>query len=123
MEVTRNGALGASVVQVVELVNILERAPALILPQGPAGRTAQAWVQTKILSSAATTIAQVNKFEIINKEWMVPQSWSWRIFFHWIPSQKDKKPHTTGLHDTAILHTKIKITDISLERKLNTAIP
>lgn len=40
MEVTRNGALGASVVQVVELVNILERAPALILPQGPAGRTA-----------------------------------------------------------------------------------
>ena len=68
MEVTRNGALGASVVQVVELVNILERAPALILPQGPAGRTAQTWVQTKILSSAATTIAQVNKFEIINKE-------------------------------------------------------
>lgn len=68
MEVTRNGALGASVVQVVELVNILERAPVLILPQGPAGRTAQAWVQTKILSSAATTIAQVNKFEIINKE-------------------------------------------------------
>ena len=68
MEVTRNGALGASVVQVVELVNILERAPALILPQVPVGRTAQAWVQTKILSSAATTIAQVNKFEIINKE-------------------------------------------------------
>ena len=68
MEVTRNGALGASVVQVVELVNILERAPALILPQGPAGRTAQAWVQTKILSSVATTIAQVNKFDIINKE-------------------------------------------------------
>jgi len=33
--------------------------------------------------------------------------------------QKDEKPHTTGLHDTAILHTKI----ISLERKLNTAIP
>ena len=68
MEVTRNGALGASVVQVVELVNILERAPALILLQGPVGRTAQAWVQTKILSSAATTIAQVNKFDIINKE-------------------------------------------------------
>lgn len=40
MEVTRNGVLGASVVQVVELVNILERAPALILPQAPAGRTA-----------------------------------------------------------------------------------
>ena len=35
--------------------------------------------------------------------------------------QKDEKPHTTG--DTAILHTKIKITDISLERKLNPAIP
>lgn len=68
MEVTRNGVLGASVVQVVELVNILERAPALILPQVPARRTAQAWVQTKILSSAATTIAQVNKFEILNKE-------------------------------------------------------
>ena len=68
MEVTRNGVLGASVVQVVELVNILERAPALILPQVPAGRIAQAWVQTKILSSAATTIAQVNKFEILNKE-------------------------------------------------------
>ena len=37
--------------------------------------------------------------------------------------QNDKKPHTTGLHDTATLHTKIKITDISLERKLNTALP
>lgn len=68
MEVTRNGVLGPNVLQVVELVNILERAPALILPQGPAGRTAQAWVRTKILSSAATTIAQVNKFDIINKE-------------------------------------------------------
>ena len=66
MEVTRNGALGPSVVQVVELVNILERAPALILPQVPAGQTVQAWVQTKILSSAATTIAQVKKIEIIN---------------------------------------------------------
>lgn len=68
MEVTRNGVLGPNVLQVVELVNILERAPALILPQGPARRTAQAWVRTKILSSAATTIAQVNKFDIINKE-------------------------------------------------------
>ena len=37
--------------------------------------------------------------------------------------QKDEKRHTTGLHDTAILHSKIKITDILLERKLNTAIP
>ena len=37
--------------------------------------------------------------------------------------QKDEKPYTTGLHDTAIQHTKIKITDISLERKLNTTIP
>lgn len=37
--------------------------------------------------------------------------------------QKDGKPHTTGLHNTAILHTKIKITDTSLERKLSTAIP
>ena len=91
MEVTRNGVLGPNVLQVVELVNIRERAPALILPQVPAGRTAQAWVQTKILSSAATTIAQVNKFEIINKEWTVPQSWSWRILFHWIPSDKRMK--------------------------------
>ena len=37
--------------------------------------------------------------------------------------QKDEKLHTTGLHDTAILHTQIKITVISLVRKLNTAIP
>ena len=38
-------------------------------------------------------------------------------------SQKDEKPHTTRLDDTAIPHTKIKITEIALEKKLNTAIP
>ena len=38
-------------------------------------------------------------------------------------SQKDEKPHTSGLDDTAIPHIKIKITKITLEKKLNTAIP
>ena len=40
-------------------------------------------------------------------------------------SQKDEKPHTgtLGLDDTAILHIKIQITEIPLEKKLNTAIP
>ena len=33
-----------------------------------------------------------------------------------IVRQKDEKPHTTGLHDTAILHTKIKITDIARKK-------
>ena len=37
--------------------------------------------------------------------------------------QKDEKLHTAGLDDTAIPHIKIKITEIPLERKLNTAIP
>ena len=39
-----------------------------------------------------------------------------------IVSQKDEKLHTTRLHvdDTAILHIKIKITEILLEKKLNT---
>ena len=37
--------------------------------------------------------------------------------------QKDEKPHTAGLDDTAIPPIKIKITEIPLERKLNTAIP
>ena len=32
-------------------------------------------------------------------------------------SQKDKKPHTAGLDDTAIPHIKIKITEIPLEKK------
>ena len=42
-----------------------------------------------------------------------------------IVSQKDEKLHTTGLHvdDTAILHIKIKITEILLEKKLNTVNP
>ena len=38
-------------------------------------------------------------------------------------SQKDEKPHTVGLDDTAIPYIKIKITEIPLEKKLNTAIP
>ena len=40
-------------------------------------------------------------------------------------SQKDKKPHTgtLGLDDTAIPHIKIQMTEILLEKKLNTAIP
>ena len=38
-------------------------------------------------------------------------------------SQKDEKPHTAGLDDTVIPHIKIKITEIPLEKKLNTAIP
>ena len=35
-------------------------------------------------------------------------------------NQKDEKPHTAGLDDTAILHIEIKITEIPLEKKLNT---
>ena len=38
-------------------------------------------------------------------------------------SQKDEKPHTTGLDNTVIPHVKIEITEIPLEKKLNTAIP
>ena len=37
--------------------------------------------------------------------------------------QKDEKPYTTGLNDTAIPHVKIKITEIPREKKLNAAIP
>ena len=33
-------------------------------------------------------------------------------------TQKDEKPHTAGLDDTAIPHIKIKITEIPLEKKL-----
>ena len=42
-----------------------------------------------------------------------------KIFFL-IPntiSQKDKKSHTTGLDDTAILRIKIKVTEMSLRKK------
>ena len=35
-------------------------------------------------------------------------------------SQKDKKPHTEGLDDTAIPHIKITITEIPLGKKVNT---
>ena len=38
-------------------------------------------------------------------------------------SQKDQKLHTAVLNDIAIPHIKIKITEIPLEEKLNTAIP
>ena len=38
-------------------------------------------------------------------------------------SQKDEKPHTTGLDDTAIPDIKIKITEIPPEKRLKTAIP
>ena len=37
-------------------------------------------------------------------------------------SQKDEKPHTAGLDDTAIPYIKIKITEILRETKLNTAM-
>ena len=36
-------------------------------------------------------------------------------------SQKDEKPYKAGLYDTPIPHTKIKITEIPHEKKLNTA--
>ena len=38
-------------------------------------------------------------------------------------NQKDAKPYTAGLDDTAILHIKIKTTKIPLEKKLNTVNP
>ena len=38
-------------------------------------------------------------------------------------NQKDKKPHTARLDDTAIPHIKVKITEIPLEKMVNTAIP
>ena len=37
--------------------------------------------------------------------------------------QKDEKPHTAGLNDTSIPHIKIQITEKTLEKKLNIAIP
>ena len=37
-------------------------------------------------------------------------------------SQKDEKPHTARLDDTAIPHIKIKITEIPLAKRLNTAL-
>jgi len=38
-------------------------------------------------------------------------------------TQKDEKPYTAGQDDTSIPYIKIKITEIPLEKKLNTAIP
>ena len=38
-------------------------------------------------------------------------------------NQKDEQPHTAGLDDNAIPHIEIKITEIPLEKKFNTAIP
>ena len=37
-------------------------------------------------------------------------------------NQKDEEPHTAGLDNTAIPHIEIKITEIPLEKKLNTAM-
>ena len=37
-------------------------------------------------------------------------------------SQKDEKPHTAGLDDTAIPDIKTKMTEIPPEKKLKTAI-
>ena len=37
--------------------------------------------------------------------------------------QKDEKPQSAGLDDTAIPHIKIQITEIPFEKKLNTVIP
>ena len=37
-----------------------------------------------------------------------------------IVNQKDEKPHTAGLDDSAILHIKNKITEIPLKKKPNT---
>ena len=36
-------------------------------------------------------------------------------------NQKDEKPSTAGLDDTAIPHIKIKITEVPLKKKVNTA--
>ena len=38
-------------------------------------------------------------------------------------NEKDEKPHTAGLNDTAIPHFKIRIAEIPAERKLNTVSP
>ena len=56
-------------------------------------------------------------------EWTVPQYREGSSFIPNTVSQKDEKPHTAGLDDTAIPHIKIKITEIPLENMLNTAIP
>ena len=48
------------------------------------------------------------------------------LLLNYIPfSEKDEKPHIARLDDTAIPHIKIKITQIPLEKTLNsnTAIP
>ena len=38
-------------------------------------------------------------------------------------NQKEEKPHTAGLNDTAIPHFKTQITEIPLGKKLNTVSP
>ena len=47
----------------------------------------------------------------------------WKRFLPNTVIQKDEKPHTSGLDDIAKPHIKIKITEIPLEKKLNTSIP
>ena len=38
-------------------------------------------------------------------------------------NEKDGKPHTARLDNTVIPHINIKITEMPLEKKLNTAVP
>ena len=33
-------------------------------------------------------------------------------------SEKDEKPHTTGPYDSAILHIKVEVTKIPLEKRM-----
>ena len=57
-------------------------------------------------------------------EWMVPQYREESSFIpNTVSQRRDEKPHTTGLDDTAIPHIKIKITEITLEKELNTGNP
>ena len=48
---------------------------------------------------------------------MVPQHREGRLLLPNTVTQKDEKPHTAGVNDTAIPHIKIKITEIPLEKK------
>ena len=57
-------------------------------------------------------------------EWTVPQYREESSFIpNTVSQRRDEKPHTTGLDDTAIPHIKIKITEITLEKELNTENP
>ena len=55
---------------------------------------------------------------------MVPQYREGSVLLPNTVNQKDEKPYTAGIDDTAMIpHIKIQITEIPLENKLNTAIP